>query len=199
MGLGYLLGSKGVLTEQFTGDPAIRNRQEIEGRPPGSLLLGGKFRKFTGNPIGDTMVMGATIFQRDFGKLLFDANETGDFTEVAKSSLGLAIDLPLGIAGDLPLAEGVSRLVELGQDVSRARTNDDRFKAFAAFGGKAIGNFVPSASAGVATQLDPQKRRVRPNRTDSIFDVATAPIKARLPILREDLPLDKSVAGRAVS
>ncbi len=196
-------------------DPAINAKAEFEGRTPGSIMLNGKFRNVVGMGPGlDQLIMGATVYQADLGKLVWNqvrrdmADGNLELTdELIENSLQtvyngvkLAVyDIPVGILQDLPLAQGPTELVKFGEALSRADSGQDWFKAFAAFGGKILaGRFVPSGVAAVAQQTDPVKRRTRANQRDSVLDAFVNPFKARNPLLRKTLERDLDVGGRAV-
>ena len=187
MYMGYLYFQQGILTEQRSGDPAILNKQEIEGRPPGSILLGGKWRKITGNPIGDMLVLGATLAAADFGNTAKD---------MLAELLDVAVRTTAGLATELPAFEAATEFAELGRSLASGRDRDARFQAATKFGGKLAGSFVPSFVAGTALQLDRKKRRTRPDRLDSFTEIFQAPFKSRVPGLRETLPLDRTEGGR---
>ena len=208
---GYLLAQNDKLSPQFDSDPAIRGKRELEGRPPGSYKDdNGEWHQITGNPIGDVLVMGATIAAKDFGKLGMDtigrAVGPGELTASDKQDLGdaglgagsLAVTIPFRTLSELPVAEGVKKTEQLISAVSRARSDAAMFRALTAFGATMMASFVPSVVAGGALQQDPNKRRVRPNPADTIRDIATAPFKARLPFLRPTLPFSRDASGEIV-
>ena len=223
MWLGYHLAAKNTLTGDTanslevtplrTPNPAVNAKAEFEGRTPGSIMLAGKWRQITGmGPFLDQLVLGATVYQADLGKLLWNQVQrdlkNGELSEelidnalktIAEGAMLGIYDLPVGILSDLPLAQGPTELVKFGERLSRARTSQDRYKIFAALGGKLLaGRIIPSGVSAVAQQTDPVDRRSRPNRRDSVLDAFVNPFRARVPGLRGTLERDLDVGGRSV-
>ncbi len=171
--VGMELAKKGMVSLGYPKDDREQKQWELEGRVPNSILIDGKWRNPNVlGPAGTVLIVGAYLQK--------GLEETGSLS----SALQTAGFGALKSLTDQTFLKGVNQFTEAINDPERYG---------AALGSRLLGSVVPTIVSDIAQVGDPLKRRTNP-KDEGI----TAPLKSRIPGLRETLEPVVNVFGRPV-
>jgi hypothetical protein len=173
--MGYQLAQNGVMTGGRSDDAGKRNAEEAAGRPPGSILVNGRWHQVGSfSPAGNLLVVGATL-QREAEKPLKDElKRPAALSAVATKTV---LDQPL-LTGAREVVDALENPTQQGERVVTS----------------AAGSFVPTFLNDIGTLFDDVRRD---SRGETFFPEGLQnAVKARLPGLRNTLPPRVDVLGR---
>lgn len=177
--MGYQLAANGFMTGSRESSAGRQNAEEAAGRPPGSILVNGKWHQVGAfSPAGNLLVTGATL-QRQFSGGFFDTIKKDPFGSALQTGA-----LGLKTVSEQPLLTGANTVADAVRDPERSL-------------GRAItstaGSFIPTFLNDIGSVFDDVRRDAR---GETFIQSVVNAWKARVPGVRNSLPARVDVLGR---